>query len=282
MTEPVDVITLAVALIGENALVRAGDTQYQLNEQNALNASIDTVVDLTVEVMNKKLEQFHPEASIHALAPKLLDTKTGVAERKIQVSPANQVTPELQTELLATIMMTLEEMIPAAGTLLSGPAAPALAPDKEAFVHEQISEQIQKHNGRKIKKPGVLALSLPGQKSLEIPIQGAFTPPLVRHTQPDQDIEILAQPDGIKRSEMLIFLRSVNESDQAVDPRSIAYLAEKPSQLQLATESLLDNHLLLKAVIRTVAGSDGKKKNLIKDLQIVSLDTLSQEGGLEL
>ena len=99
-------------------------------------------------------------------------TKTDGSQREIPMfGPANQVTPELQTELLATIMMTLEEMIPAAGTLLSGPAAPALAPDKEAFVHEQINE---------------------------------------------------------------------------------------------------------------VAGSDGKKKRLIKDLQIVSLDTLSQEGGLEL
>ena len=284
MTEPVDVITLAVALIGENALVRAGDTQYQLNEQNALNASIDTVVDLTVEVMNKKLEQFHPEASIHALAPKLLDTKTGVAERKIQVSPANQVTPELQTELLATIMMTLEEMIPAAGTLLSGPAAPALAPDKEAFVHEQISEQIQKHNGRKIKKPGVLALSLPGQKSLEIPVQGAFTPPPKLPADSSQPVEVLAKADGFKASSMQVFLRLVDEAGLTLMGASVICLADKSSQIQLAAQAFLDDNLLLKATIVGIEDKKGKKNGSqynIKDLKTIPLDQLSKEGELQ-
>lgn len=275
-------LTLAVARIGENALVPAGDTQYQLYEQNAMNAPLDMIVDLIVEVMNKKLEQFYPEFPIHVLAPRYLDTKTRVAERQIQANPANLVTPELKNELMTTVMTVVEGMIPTAGTILSGPTVPTLAPDKADFVQEQISNQIQKYNGRKIQKPGVLVLSLPGQKTLEIPVQGSFTPPVVQHRKNNPDVEILAQPDGLMRSKMQIFLRPVNESDQTVGSKSITYIAEKPSQLQLAAEACLDNRLLLKALIREDTSSDGKKKLLIKELQTVSLDTLSQEGGLEL
>src|SRR5690554_2521431 len=77
MTEPVDVAKLAVALIGENALVQAGDTQYQLNEQNALNASIDTVVDLIVKMVNELLKEFYPEILINISAPRCLDICSG-------------------------------------------------------------------------------------------------------------------------------------------------------------------------------------------------------------
>lgn len=276
-------LTLAVARIGENALVPAGDTRYQLNEQNVMNASLDTVVDLTVEVLNKNLEKFHPEIFAHVLAPKYLDTKTGGAERQIQVSPANLVTPELQNELLKTVMMIVEGIIPTAGTLLSEPVAPpTLAPEKASFVQEQINNQILKHKGKKIQKPGMLTLNLPGQKTLDISVKGAFTPPLVQHSKKDLGMEILAQPDGVKRSEMLVFLRPIKKKDNTVGSKSIPCIAEKPSQLQLAAEAFLDNRLLLKVLIREDTSSAGKKKLFIKELQTVSLDTLSQEGGLEL
>lgn len=277
-------LILAIACIGENALVRAGDTQYQLHEKNALNASIDTLVDLIVEVVNKKLEKFYSEIPVYASAPRYLDTQTGVAERKIQVEPAELIDPELQHALLTTVMMVAHGMIKDAGTLFSEPIASALTPERAGFVEEQISSQIKKHNGKKITKPGVLALNLPSQTALEIPVQGTFTPPTNLPEGNGEIMEILAQPDGIKASKMQIFLRPICETNHTVS-QSVTYLAGKPSQIQLAAEAYLDGNLMLKALVAEVKAKKGQKnehKFVIKDLKTVPLDKLSNEGELQL
>ncbi|WP_373332643.1 hypothetical protein P6F15_05215 [Thiopseudomonas alkaliphila] len=285
MTEPVDVNTLAVALIGENALVRAGDTQYQLNEQNALNASIDTVVDLIVKMVNELLKEFYPEILINISAPRCVDIQTGIAERKIQVEPADLVTLKLRNTLLKTIMLTTKGLIEGADSLFAAPIKSALTTDELDFINEWTKDQLRQKNGRKIAKPAALVLHFSDEKTVEIPIQGAFAPPPKLPADSSQPVEVLAKADGFKASSMQVFLRLVDKAGYTLDNSSITCLADKSSQIQLAAQAYLDGNQLLKATIVGIEDEKGKKNgsqyNIIKDLKTIPLDQLSKEGELQ-
>lgn len=254
----------AVIRIGDNAIAREGGDQFRLHEKNALNGPIDAVVDLIVEVINQKLEKFYPEPSISADAPRILDAQTGVAERKIQIQSPEPLPPELLEEILGVVRMLVAGLIPGAGRLFSGTADPDLAPDRVEFVSEQISKLIERQNGKKITKPATLVLHFPNEKTLEIPIQGAFAPPPYLPDESGKPVEILAKPDGVRASNMQIFLRLIDEAGCALKGSSVICLANQSSQIQLAAGAFLDDNLLLKASVVEITANKRKKQASIQ------------------
>jgi len=275
---------LAWIRIGDNALAPEDGTQYRLHEKNLLNAPLDTVANLIVEVINAILEKFYPELAISADAPKIVDVQTGIAERKIQVQPADLLTPELQDTLLKTMKMLVEGLVPGAGNLHPASTEAALTPDRMEFVNEKLSKLIERQGGKSIPKPGIVTLQWSNGTTLDLPIQGAFAPPPNLPGDSSQPVEVLAKADGFKASSMQVFLRLVDEAGLTLMGASVICLADKSSQIQLAAQAFLDDNMLLKATIAEIKGKKGKKSGPqynIKDLKTIPLDQLSKEGELQ-
>ena len=278
------ILVLTTICIGEGALTQVDGNEYELIDKNALNSSLDDVVDLIVKMVNELLKEFYPEILINISAPRYVDIQTGIAERKIQVEPADLVTPKLRNTLLKTIMLTTKGLIEGADSLFAAPIKSALTTDELDFINEWTKDQLRQKNGRKIAKPAALVLHFSDEKTVEIPIQGAFAPPPKLPADSSQPEEVLAKADGFKASSMQVFLRLVDKAGYTLDNSSITCLADKASQIQLAAQAFLDDSLLLKATIVGIEDKKGKKNGSqynIKDLKTIPLDQLSKEGELQ-
>lgn len=278
------ILVLTTICIGKGALTQVDGNEYELIDKNALNSSLDDVVGLIVKMVNELLKEFYPEILINISAPRCVDIQTGIAERKIQVEPADLVTPKLRNTLLKTIMLTTKGLIEGADCLFSAPVKSALTTDELDFINEWTKGQLRQKNGRKIEKPAALVLYFPDEKTVEIPIQGAFAPPPKLPADSSQPVEVLAKADGFKASSMQVFLRLVDKAGYTLDNSSITCLADKSSQIQLAAQAYLDGNQLLKATIAEIKGKKGKKSGPqynIKDLKTIPLNQLSKEGELQ-
>lgn len=278
------ILVLTTICIGEGALTQVDGNEYELIDKNALNSSLDDVVGLIVKMVNELLKEFYPEILINVSAPRYVDIQTGIAERKIQVEPADLVTPKLRNTLLKTIMLTTKGLIEGADSLFAAPIKSALTTDELDFINEWTKGQLRQKNGRKIAKPAALVLHFSDEKTVEIPIQGAFAPPPKLPADSSQPVEVLAKADGFKASSMQVFLRLVDEAGLTLMGASVICLADKSSQIQLAAQAFLDDNLLLKATIVGIKDKKGKKSGSqynIKDLKTIPLDQLSKEGELQ-
>lgn len=265
-------------------MTQVDGNEYELIDKNALNSSLDDVVGLIVKMVNELLKEFYPEILINVSAPRYVDIQTGIAERKIQVEPADLVTPKLRNTLLKTIMLTTKGLIEGADSLFAAPIKSALTTDELDFINEWTKDQLRQKNGRKIAKPAALVLHFSDEKTVEIPIQGAFAPPPKLPADSSQPVEVLAKADGFKASSMQVFLRLVDEAGLTLMGASVICLADKSSQIQLAAQAFLDDNLLLKATIVGIKDKKGKKSGSqynIKDLKTIPLDQLSKEGELQ-
>lgn len=276
--------TLAWIRIGDKVLDPEVGTQYRLHDKKLLNAPLDAVADIIVEVINTKLEKFYPELAVSADAPRIVDVQTGIAERKIRVQPAELLPPELQDSLIEVVRRLVVGLVPGAGNLHTEPTEATLTPDRMRFVDEQLSQLIEKQGGKGIPKPGMITLQRSSGVTLDLPIQGAFAPPQNLPGDSRPPVEVLAKADGFKASSMQVFLRLVDEAGCALMGASVICLADKPSQIQLAAQAFLDDNLLLKATIVEIKDKKGKKSGSqynIKDLETIPLNQLAKEGELQ-
>src|SRR5690554_4938183 len=130
------ILVLTTICIGKGALTQVDGNEYELIDKNALNSSLDDVVGLIVKMVNELLKEFYPEILINVSAARYVDIQTGIAERKIQVEPADLVTPKLRNTLLKTIMLTTKGLIEGADCLFSAPVKSALTTDELDFINE--------------------------------------------------------------------------------------------------------------------------------------------------
>lgn len=168
-------LLLAMSRVGKKALTPAGQGQYQLHEKNALNSGLDTLVDACAETLTLFLQEYYLKVPVVVQAPRLVDMVTGDAVREIFIEPSCAVSSELRDELLIALATFTEGMVADIGMLFNRPDSQALTPEKSEFIRELIASQVQRHKRKKITKPFVFELNLPGGEVLEIPVQGAFT-----------------------------------------------------------------------------------------------------------
>ena len=145
-------------------------------------------------------------------------------------------------------------------------------PEKSNFIDGYTSTFINKFPGKSITKPFVC--SVLGGKPLEIPVQGTFKSPVAQNTGTEDDATFFAHCDGVKGSEMLIFLKIVGTTSNVINHTAKTFIAEQESFLKIAAAAYASDNLLVKVVIYEKVDDKGKARSYIKNISSAHVEDL--------
>lgn len=272
-------ITLATFRLADNVLTYIDKSTYRMDREQVRNPSLDSVLTQCISLINNYVIEYYPQNTITVRFDDIVNTKnTDNVPLDILVfaDPAtkNDINDEIKDELCYLIKRFVKNIRALSSDIFSSNTQDdfKLTNEKETFIDEHINNFINKSKGKTITKPFICMVD--GDDNFEFPMQGAFKSPVIQSVKTKKDEVFFAHSDGVKGSDMLIFLRRVGATNKKVSGTAREFTAEKISQTKIASAAYASDFPLVKVVAYEKSDEKGKVRIYIKDIVQASIEEL--------
>lgn len=273
-------ITLATFRLADDVLTYIDKNTYRMNREQARNSALDSVLTQCIDLINNYVREFYPQNTISVQFDDIVNTENTdnvPLDILILAYPAtkNDINNKIKDELCYLIKRFVQSIRAISSDIFNSNIQDnyILTDEKEKFIDGYINNFISKNKGKTISKPFVCMIG--GDDNLEIAIQGAFKSPVVQSVKTKKDEVFFAHSDGIKGSDMLVFLKRVGATNNQISGMTREFTAEKTSQAKIAAAAYASDFPLVKVVTYEKSDEKGKARNYIKDITQASLEDLN-------
>ena len=280
MKKPQQPTVLATFRLANNVLTHIDGDIYRIDREQAKNSDLDSISSRVINLINSYLNQYYPHHNIVVSFDSIVSTENcaDVPLNTLILAESESskgISENIKNELCSVVTKFIENVLSSRGDLfaISNPNGEDIfTPEKSNFIDGYTSTFINKFPGKSITKPFVC--SVLGGKPLEIPVQGTFKSPVAQNTGTEDDATFFAHCDGVKGSEMLIFLKIVGTTSNVINHTAKTFIAEQESFLKIAAAAYASDNLLVKVVIYEKVDDKGKARSYIKNISSAHVEDL--------
>ena len=280
MKKPQQPTVLATFRLANNVLTHIDGDIYRIDREQAKNSDLDSISSRVINLINSYLNQYYPHHNIVVSFDSIVSTENcaDVPLNTLILAESEYskgISENIKNELCSVVTKFIENVLSSRGDLfaISNPNGEDIfTPEKSNFIDGYTSTFINKFPGKSITKPFVC--SVLGGKPLEIPVQGTFKSPVAQNTGTEDDATFFAHCDGVKGSEMLIFLKIVGTTSNVINHTAKTFIAEQESFLKIAAAAYASDNLLVKVVIYEKVDDKGKARSYIKNISSAQVEDL--------
>ena len=280
MKKPQQPTVLATFRLANNVLTHIDGDIYRIDREQAKNSDLDSISSRVINLINSYLNQYYPHHNIVVSFDSIVSTENcaDVPLNTLILAESESskgISENIKNELCSVVTKFVEDVLTNRGDIfaISNPdGRDIFTPDKSDFIDGYTSTFINKFPGKSITKPFVC--SVLGGKPLEIPVQGTFKSPVAQNTGTEDDATFFAHCDGVKGSEMLIFLKIVGTTSNVINHTAKTFIAEQESFLKIAAAAYASDNLLVKVVIYEKVDDKGKARSYIKNISSAHVEDL--------
>lgn len=280
MKKPQQPTVLATFRLANNVLTHIDGDIYRIDREQAKNSDLDSISTQVINLINSYLDEYYPHHNIVVSFDSIVSTENcaDVPLNTLILAESESskgISENIKNELCSVVTKFIENVLSSRGDLfaISNPNGEDIfTPEKSNFIDGYTSTFINKFPGKSITKPFVC--SVLGGKPLEIPVQGTFKSPVAQNTDTKDDQTLFAHADGIKGSEMLIFLKIVGATSNVINHKAKTYIAEQESFLKIAAAAYASDNLLVRVVICEKNDDKGKARSYIKNISSARVEDL--------
>ncbi len=271
---------LATFRVTDNLLTHIADTTFRINSKLAQNSDLESVSTQIINLINSYLDKYYPQHSIVVGFDSIVSTEN-CADIPLNTlilaesESSKDISENIKNELRSVVTKFVEDVLTSHGDIFakSNPAKKDIfTHEKSDFINEYSNNFISKYKGKSISKPFVCTIS--GENPLEIPVQGTFKSPVIQNTNTQDDTTFFAHCDGVKGSEMLIFLKIAGATSNVINHTVKSFIAEQESFLKIAAAAYASDNLLVKIVICEKTDDKGKLRSYLKDISLANVEDL--------
>lgn len=280
MKKPQQPTVLATFRLANNVLTHIDGDIYRIDREQAKNSDLDSISSRVINLINSYLNQYYPHHNIVVSLDSIVSTENcaDVPLNTLILAESESskgISENIKNELCSVVTKFIENVLSSRGDLfaISNPNGEDIfTPDKSDFINEYSKDFISKYKGKLISRPFICVI--PGEKTTQIPVQGAFISPVTMPAAPKDDETFFAHSDGAKSSDMLVFLKRIGATNKLVSGPSKVYIAEKDSHTKIAAAALANSSPLVKVVSYDKTDKNGKTSFYIKHISQARIEDL--------
>lgn len=271
---------LATFRVTDNLLTHIADTTFRINSKLAQNSDLDSISTQAINLLASYLDEYYFDRDITIRFDSIVSTKN-CADIPLnnlilaESGSSEDISENIKNEMRSVVKKFIENVLTNRADIFAAdsPEKSDVFTSKQSdFIDEYSKNFINKYKGKSIIKPFVC--EIPGEKNLEIPIQGTFKSPLIQNISTQDDATFFAHCDGVKGSEMLIFLKIAGATSNVINHTVKSFIAEQESFLKIAAAAYASDNLLVKVVICEKTDDKGKLRSYLKDISLANVEDL--------
>ncbi len=269
MTSSKNTIVLATFRVADNVLTHIADTTFRINSKLTQNSDLEAISTQTINLITSYLDEYYSHNNITIR----FDSTENCADVPLinlilaETDSPKGICENIKNELCSVVKKFIDDVLINRGDIFAIEnldRSNDFTLEKNSFIDDHTSSSINKHKGKSITKP--FTCTIPGEIPIEIPLQGAFKSPVIQNTGTEDDATFFAHCDGVKGSEMLIFLKIVGTTSNIINHTAKTFIAEQESFLKIAAAAYASDNLLVKVVIYEKVDDKGKARFYIKNI----------------
>ena len=283
MTKSTQPTVLATFRIAENVLTHIADNTYRMNSKLAQNSDLSSIASQVVNLLTFYLDKYYMHHNITVRFDNIINTKDGTSVPLktliLAESESSQVISDDMSKTLCAITKKFIQDVQNGSDDLFTKNNPEkvdiFTSEQSDLIDEHISNFIKKCDGKTITKPFVCVVH--GTEDTLVKIQGAFKSPVTKPSDNKKGVEIFfTHSDGSRGSDLLVFLKRVEDTNKILSGSSKEYIAEKYSHTQIAAAAFVSGNPLVKVVSYDEIDAKGKTISYIKDIFQASAEDLGE------
>ena len=280
MSSSTNTIVLATLRVTDNVLTHIADTTFRINSKLTQNSDLEAISIQAINLITSYIDEYYPHNNITIRFDSTVSTENCADIPLIHLILAEfesykDISKNIKTELYAVMTKFIKDVLTDHRdifTTKNPDKTEVFTLEKSNFINEHSSRFINKYKGKSISKP--FMCTIPCEIPIEIPLQGAFKSPVIQNTGTEDDATFFAHCDGVKGSEMLIFLKIVGTTSNVINHTAKTFIAEQESFLKVAAAAYASDNLLVKVVIYEKVDDKGKARSYIKNISSARVEDL--------
>lgn len=280
MASSTNTIVLAKFRVTDNVLTHIVDTTFRINSKLTQNSDLEAISTQAINLITSYIDEYYPHNNITIRFDSTVSTENCADVPLIHLilaefEPYKDISENIKIELCAVMTKFIKDVLTDNCDIFAAnnpDKTELFTLEKSNFINDHSSRFINKYKGKSISKPFTCTIS--GETPLEFPFQGAFKSPVIQNTETKDDAIFFAHCDGVKGSEMLIFLKIVGNTSNVINHTAKTFIAEQESFLKIAATAYASDNLLVKIVIYEKTDVKGKTRSYLKDIFPASVDDL--------